>query len=181
MLEKEKNIDAVMIATPDHMHADGRVGGHATGKHVYVEKPLTRTPWEARLLTQRQRNTKSPRRWAIRVIRTRVPGGMRDHLVGRDRRRERSSRLDRGVYSWPQEMTKVAATTHGSVPETLDWDLWLAAPPNAPSQPATRSILSTLSPRGTPAADEEEAQAASSRLDSICRSTGVASTTLEPG
>ena len=53
MLDKEaKNIDAVVIATPDHMHATAALACMQLGKHVYVEKPLTRTPWEARLLTQ---------------------------------------------------------------------------------------------------------------------------------
>ena len=51
MLDKErKNIDAVMIAIPDHMHATAALAAMQLGKHVYVEKPLTRTPWEARLL-----------------------------------------------------------------------------------------------------------------------------------
>ncbi|MFT5166802.1 MAG: putative dehydrogenase, partial [Saprospiraceae bacterium] len=40
MLEKEKNIDAVMIATPDHMHAVCAMAAIKMGKHVYVEKPM---------------------------------------------------------------------------------------------------------------------------------------------
>ena len=51
MLEKEgKNIDACTIGIPDHMHATVGLACMQAGKHVYVEKPLTRTPWEARLL-----------------------------------------------------------------------------------------------------------------------------------
>ena len=51
MLEKEgKNIDACTIAVPDFMHATIALACMQQGKHVYVEKPLTRTPWEARLL-----------------------------------------------------------------------------------------------------------------------------------
>src|SRR5437667_11477029 len=53
MLDKEaKNIDAVVIATPDHMHATAALACMQLGKHVYVEKPLTRTPWDARLITE---------------------------------------------------------------------------------------------------------------------------------
>ena len=51
MLDKEgKNIDAVTIGVPDFMHATVALACMERGKHVYVEKPLTTTPWEARLL-----------------------------------------------------------------------------------------------------------------------------------
>ncbi|MGH9630221.1 MAG: Gfo/Idh/MocA family protein [Bryobacteraceae bacterium] len=53
MLDKElKNIDACTIGIPDFMHATVALACMQRGKHVYVEKPLTRTPWEARLLQQ---------------------------------------------------------------------------------------------------------------------------------
>ena len=51
MLDKEKGIDAVTVIIPDHMHTHVALAAMQLGKHVYVEKPLTRTPWEARLLT----------------------------------------------------------------------------------------------------------------------------------
>src|SRR5450432_4693962 len=53
MLEKErKNIDAVMITTPDHMHAPIAMAAMELGKHVYVQKPLTHDIYEARMLTE---------------------------------------------------------------------------------------------------------------------------------
>ena len=53
MLDKEgKNIDAVTIGIPDFMHATVALACMQRGKHVYLEKPLTRTPWEARLLME---------------------------------------------------------------------------------------------------------------------------------
>jgi predicted dehydrogenase len=56
MLEKEPAIDAVLCATPDHLHAYVSVFAMQKGKHVYCEKPLTHNIWEAR------RVAKSPRR-----------------------------------------------------------------------------------------------------------------------
>jgi len=51
MLDKEgKNIEACTIGIPDHMHATVAMACMQRGIHVYVEKPLTRTPWESRLL-----------------------------------------------------------------------------------------------------------------------------------
>jgi len=53
MLDKEgKNIDACTIGLPDFMHASIGLACMQRGKHVYIEKPLTRTPWEARLLME---------------------------------------------------------------------------------------------------------------------------------
>ena len=53
MLEKEeKNIDAVSVSTPDHMHALQAMAAMEMGKHVYVQKPLTHDINEARMLTE---------------------------------------------------------------------------------------------------------------------------------
>src|SRR3954469_12266375 len=48
MLEKEKAIDAILCATPDHLHAYVTLRAMRAGKHVYCEKPLTHNLWEAR-------------------------------------------------------------------------------------------------------------------------------------
>jgi len=53
MLDKSgKDIDAVVIGIPDHNHVAAALACMQLGKHVYLEKPLTRTAWEARFLTQ---------------------------------------------------------------------------------------------------------------------------------
>jgi predicted dehydrogenase len=53
MLAKEKNLDAVVVATPDHLHAVVALAAMDLGKHVYVQKPLTATVHEARVLRER--------------------------------------------------------------------------------------------------------------------------------
>jgi len=58
MLEHQKDIDAVMVATPDHMHASIALAAMDLGKHVYVQKPLCWSIEEARKLSRRAKETK---------------------------------------------------------------------------------------------------------------------------
>jgi predicted dehydrogenase len=124
MLDGEaKNIDAVVIATPDHMHATAALACMQLGKHVYVEKPLTRTPWEARLLTDAaekynvatQMGNQGYSHDATRVASEIIWSGEIGEV--------REVHAWTGRASWPQGMTKTPAPT--AVPDSLDWDLWL--------------------------------------------------------
>ena len=95
MLEKEKAIDAVLIATPDHLHAYVSVLAMKAGKHVYCEKPLTHDVWEARTVARVAAETR--RRDADGqpgpLERGASPDGRVD--LGRgDRRRARGARLE---------------------------------------------------------------------------------------
>jgi predicted dehydrogenase len=57
MLDKEKAIDAILCATPDHQHAYACVAAMRQGKHVYCEKPLAHNVWEARLMSKVAKET----------------------------------------------------------------------------------------------------------------------------
>ena len=58
MFDKVKNIDAVTISTPDHMHAIQSISAMERGIHVYVQKPLTHNIRETRILTEMARENK---------------------------------------------------------------------------------------------------------------------------
>lgn len=124
MLDKQaKEIDAVVIGTPDHNHAYCALTCMQAGKHVYVEKPLTRTAGEARMLGQaaakynvatqmgNQGYSHDATRVACEILWSGEIGDVREVHAWT------------GRPIWPQEMTKIPAPT--PVPETLDWDLWL--------------------------------------------------------
>ena len=58
MLDKQKDIDAVIVATPDHSHTVVGLAAIQRGKHVYIQKPLAHSVYEARLLTEAGRKHK---------------------------------------------------------------------------------------------------------------------------
>ena len=95
MLEKEKAIDAVLIATPDHLHAYVSILAMKAGKHVYCEKPLTHDVWEARTVARVARRGR--RRHADGQpgsLRRGAPPDSRVDLGRRHRRRPRGTRLE---------------------------------------------------------------------------------------
>jgi len=57
MLDKEKNLDAVIVSTPDHTPAHPAIPAMRMGKHVYCQKPLIHSIWETRLMTRVARDT----------------------------------------------------------------------------------------------------------------------------
>lgn len=125
MLDKSgKDIDAVIIGTPDHMHASCALSCMQSGKHVYVEKPLTRTAWEARFLT------KAAEKYDNLATQMGNQGYSHDAtpvaceiLWSGEIGEVREVHAWTGRPSWPQGMTKIPPPT--PVPDTLDWDLWL--------------------------------------------------------
>jgi predicted dehydrogenase len=124
MLDKEgKNIDAVIIATPDHMHGMASMWCMERGKHVYTQKPLVRTVWEARQLragaekyrvaTQmgNQGYSNEGTRQCAEIIWSGDIGNVTEVHAWSDR------------PLWPQGLTEIPK--EDPVPPTLDWDLWL--------------------------------------------------------
>ncbi|RMG85825.1 MAG: gfo/Idh/MocA family oxidoreductase, partial [Bacteroidetes bacterium] len=123
MLDREKEVDAVMIATPDHTHAPVAMAAMKLDKHVYVEKPLTHNIYEARLLTETARE-----RGLVSQMGNQGSSG--------DGVREIVEWIEAGTIG---EVTKVHCWTNRpiwpqgvptpsgkhEVPKELDWDLWL--------------------------------------------------------
>ena len=128
MLDTEKGIDAVIVAIPDHMHATAAMWAMERGKHVYCQKPLTRTIWEARQLQEaankykvatqmgNQGYSNEGTRQAAEIVWSGEIGNVTEVHAWTDR------------PMWPQGLTAIPGPD--PVPETLDWDLWLgmAAP-----------------------------------------------------
>jgi len=123
MLDKMgKQIDAVVVATPDHTHAVASAAAIRAGKHVYTEKPLSRTIHESRVLRALAREHKvatsmgnqgtasGPYRRALELIRGGTIGAVKEVHVWND-------------GGGPGH--KEAPADEGRVPPYLDWDLWL--------------------------------------------------------
>lgn len=160
MLEQQKDIEAVVVATPDHMHATIALAAMELGKHVYVQKPLAWSVDEARRLARRAKETKvatqmgnqghsfDDARTAVEYISAGAIGDVREIHVW----------TNRPLGFWPQGVprpeplkvpadtlrwngagvnTRLAAALAGDfpVPEGLDWNLFLGVAPQIPYHP----------------------------------------------
>jgi len=134
MLEKQKNIDAVLVVTPDHSHAVISATAMRAGKHVYCQKPLTHTVYEARKLAElageckvaTQLGTANQASEGSRLLREWIWDGAIGPV------REVHNWSNRPI--WPQGIDRPKETP--PVPSTLDWDLWLGPAPSRPYHPA---------------------------------------------
>ena len=123
MLDKEgKNIDACTIGIPDFMHATVALACMQRGKHVYLEKPLTRTPWEARLLAEA-------------AVKYKVATQMGNQGFSHESNRVAAEMVWSGAIGDVTEVhISTSPGTHPTgltspppdspVPQTLDWELW---------------------------------------------------------
>ena len=138
MLEKEKGIDAVVVATPDHNHAHVSIAAMRAGKHVYCEKPLTRTVFEARQVAKVARETKVATQMGNqgmtfdgnRLIAEWIEDGAIGHVRAVHVWSDRPTHAGKLPLWWPQGVEKPKDSM--PVPAGLDWNLWLGPAPSRP-------------------------------------------------
>jgi len=133
--EMGDEIDAVTISTPDHTHFPAAIMAIEMGKHVFVQKPLAHTVWEAREMTRAamkhgvvtQMGNQGHAGEGTRLVREWVQAG----VIGPVRE----------VHAWSDHHGKGASSPNERpketppVPETLDWNLWLGVAPERPYHP----------------------------------------------
>jgi len=132
--EMGKSIDAVVVSTPDHTHAVAAVTAMKMGKHVYCEKPLTHSVYEARVMRETAARMKVATQMgnqgtSFEGLRRGVEA-VQDGIVGPIR--EVHVWTNRPI--WPQGIDRPKDTP--PVPATLHWDLWLGPAPERPYHPA---------------------------------------------
>lgn len=128
--EYADKFDAVTVSTPDHHHAWPTLKAMSLDKHVYCQKPLTHTIYEARLVTRmaqakgvitqmgNQGHCHPDSRRLVELIQAGILGTVKEVHVWTDR------------PIWPQGINR--PTDYEAVPETLDWDIWLGPAPQRP-------------------------------------------------
>lgn len=135
MFEKQKDIEAVIVATPDHNHTVIGMAAMSAGKHVYIQKPLAHSLNEVRLLTE-----------AARKYKVATQMGNQGHSGEGTREicewiwsgaigpiREVHAWTNRPV--WPQGIEVDRPKDTPPVPDTLDWELWIGPAPMRPYNP----------------------------------------------
>jgi len=139
----EKDIDAVMVCTPDHNHYIAAMAAMERGKHVYCEKPLAHSVYEARKMTEAARKYK---------VRTQMgnQGHSDEHIrlvcewiwdgaIGDVREVHAWSNRPQGGYAFPSSLPRPTDTP--PVPDTLDWKLWLGPVRERPYHPIYAPIF----------------------------------------
>ncbi len=139
MLDREKGIDAVIVATPDHTHAVITMAVLAAGKHVYCQKPLTHTVREARTVAEAARRARVVTQMgnqghsyeSMRLLKEWLDDGAIGDVT------EVHAWTDRPVGGdpWSDFVQRAMPSDTPPVPASLDWDLWLGPAPYRPYHP----------------------------------------------
>jgi predicted dehydrogenase len=129
LLDKEKQLNSVNVSTPDHMHAPITMRAIQQGLHVYTQKPLTQTIYEARQLTKAARDKKVVSQMGIQIhsheIHRTVVAAIQGGVVGKVKE----------VHSWSGKDwgdTKGVPDRKDPVPDKLNWDFWLGVAAERP-------------------------------------------------
>ena len=132
MLEKEKDLDAVKVMTPDHMHMVASLAAMRKGKHVMVHKPLANRVLEGRLIIETAKKTDVKTHFlpageapSVKMVADWIDQGAIGTL------REIHNWSARPV--WPQ-YTKMP-TDRPPIPKDFNWELWLGPVPDRPYHP----------------------------------------------
>jgi predicted dehydrogenase len=127
MIDAMPGIDAVTVSTPDHHHFHASMMAMRKGKHVYCQKPISHSIWEARRLAEasvqykvqtqmgNQAHAGEPIRRGVELIRAGIIGRVTEVHAWTNR------------PIWPQGMTEWPAAE--PVPKGLDWDQWIGPAP----------------------------------------------------
>jgi predicted dehydrogenase len=142
MLEREKDLDAVVVGTPDHNHAVVTAAALRHGLHVYCEKPLTRTVREAREIARLAEEARVATQMGNQGMafegNRQIKEWLADGAIGPVHEAhvwsDRPTHRGKKELWWPQGIERPKDTP--PVPEGLDWDLWLGPAPNRPYHPA---------------------------------------------
>ena len=130
----EREIDAVLIATPDHTHYVAATDSMKRGMHVYVQKPLTHSVWESRELTRLAKET-----------------GVATQMGNQGNSSDDMATVCEWIWNgeigevekvdawtnrpiWPQGLERPSESV--AIPETLDWDLFIGPAPYRPYHPS---------------------------------------------
>jgi predicted dehydrogenase len=129
LLDKEKNLNSVNISTPDHMHAPITMRAMHQGLHVYTQKPLTQTIYEARQLTRVAREKKLVSQMGIQIhsheVHKTVVATIQAGAIGKVKE----------VHSWSGKQwgdRNPRPTGSDPVPPDLNWDSWLGVAAERP-------------------------------------------------
>ncbi len=132
LLSKEKDLDAVVVSTPDHWHALIAIAAMRAGKHVYSQKPMAHSVWEARQMATVAKET--GRANAVSIFNAQTPESRRVIDIVQSGTIGAVDRVDiwttRASAFWKQGLR--TPVTADPIPAGLNWDMWLGPAPYRP-------------------------------------------------
>jgi predicted dehydrogenase len=130
MLEREKDLDAIVIGTPDHVHAPIAVAAMKKGKHVYCQKPMAHTLQEAVRMGEVARETRVATQVAVGNQASESTRQLIEWYTGGVTGEVREVLNWSSRPFWPQAIDRPSEVQ--PVPQGLDWSLWLGPAPERP-------------------------------------------------